>query len=91
VHDLKCWTIPFAATESGKKRFEFRKNDRGYEVGDTLVLRLWDPSTGSYRPYIHALELHLHVTYIAHGPDFGIPEGYCIMSTVLVTIVRGPR
>jgi len=75
-HDLKCWPVPFDATERGEKRFEFRKNDRCYMVGDTLVLRRWDPHSESYT----GRWLRRRVTYITRGPEFGCPVGYCVMS-----------
>ena len=44
-HDLKCWPHEFDAVKSGAKTFEVRSNeDRGFAVGDLLVLRTWDPA-----------------------------------------------
>jgi hypothetical protein len=75
-HVLKTWPGPFVAMREGKKTFEFRKDDRGYRVGDMLVLREWTPDSQSYL----GPEMVRWVTYIARGPAFGIPDGYCIMS-----------
>lgn len=47
-HILKTRTDPFRALESGAKRFEFRKNDRQFQVGDILVLRMYDPNFHGY-------------------------------------------
>jgi len=33
---------------SGNKTFEVRKNDRGYQPGDLLVLHEWDQATQRY-------------------------------------------
>jgi len=76
THDLKCWIDPFNAVASGKKRFEFRLNDRNYKVGDELILREWDPVNKCYtgRPVIRR-----YITYIL-TEGFGLPDGYCIMS-----------
>lgn len=38
AHILKTDPQYFKAVERGEKRFEIRKNDRGFEVGDTLIL-----------------------------------------------------
>ena len=48
VHDLKTWPDYFWAVARGDKPFEVRKNDRGYEPGDLLVLRLYYPDTQAY-------------------------------------------
>lgn len=40
-HELKCWPAYFSQVKEGKKRFELRLDDRGFEVGDTIVLREW--------------------------------------------------
>ena len=40
LHVLKTVQPYFEALWSGEKRFEVRKNDRGFEVGDSLCLSL---------------------------------------------------
>ena len=42
VHDLKTWTIYFIPVWIGDKTFEFRYDDRGFDVGDLLRLHEWD-------------------------------------------------
>lgn len=42
-HELKCWPQFFQATREGTKRFELRRNDRDFRVGDELLLKEWDP------------------------------------------------
>lgn len=74
-HELKVWPSYFAAIRDGTKRFEWRKDDRGYRVGDALVLREWSPDTETYTGEVERRE----VTYIARGA-FGIPADFCIMS-----------
>jgi hypothetical protein len=76
LHDLKCWPDSFNALVHEEKTFEWRKNDRGFEVGDTLWLREWEPTSGKYT----GREIKRSVAYILSGSLFGIPEGYCIMS-----------
>ncbi|KEO80852.1 DUF3850 domain-containing protein [Tumebacillus flagellatus] len=45
IHQLKLQQPHFDAVASGEKTFELRKDDRGFQVGDTLVLREIDPRT----------------------------------------------
>ena len=47
-HELKTWPKYFAAVRSGQKRFEIRRNDRDFKVGDILVLREFDPEDDAY-------------------------------------------
>ena len=42
THYLKTLPEFFQAVSSGKKRFEIRKDDRGFMVGDTLLLQEFD-------------------------------------------------
>ena len=72
-HELKCWPEPFAALWNNKKWFEFRFDDRGFKVGDTLWIREWDGKAHTGR------SLDRSVTYILAG-GFGLPMRYVIMS-----------
>jgi len=74
-HKLKAWPDPFQALWDGRKTFEWRQDDRDFQVGDTLELGEWIPENKSYTGrYIRA-----EVTYALRG-SFGIPEGFVIMS-----------
>jgi len=75
THELKCWPEPFDAIVSGRKRFEFRLDDRGYAVGDVLDLRKWDPRTFCYIGPRHRVT----VTYILRRAH-GMPPCYACMS-----------
>lgn len=77
THDLKCWDDAFQAVMRGDKRAEFRKNDRGFCVGDFLLLREYqefEPDKWRYT----GKELTVKVLHIQEG--FGIPTGFCMMS-----------
>lgn len=45
-HELKCWPEFYDEVASGRKTFEIRQNDRGFEVGDVLLLNEFKPDTG---------------------------------------------
>ncbi len=81
THRLKCWPEPFQAMVDGRKRFEFRKDDRGFCVGDELLLREWDPAPFNDASYgavgYTRRELRGEVTYVLRG--FGVPDGYDVM------------
>jgi len=70
THELKCWPESFNAIASGRKRFEARIDDRGYQVGDVLQLREWDPSTHDYT----GRALAATVTYLMRAtPEHPLP------------------
>lgn len=48
IHDLKTWPEYFEAVRQGNKDFEVRRDDRGFEFGDLLVLREWDNANSEY-------------------------------------------
>ena len=43
MHELKTWPVYFCAIKAGVKTFDVRFDDRGYQAGDVLHLREWDP------------------------------------------------
>lgn len=77
VHVLKTWPVPFKLLIDGDKTHEYRKNDRDYKVGDALLLKLYEPETGTVFADVFVTRI---VTAITYGPEFGVPAGYCVMS-----------
>lgn len=75
-HELKTWPEYFQDIMEGSKTFEVRKNDRNYEVGDTLLLREYDPGAKEYT----GSEITVRVHYILNGGQFGIEKGFIVMS-----------
>lgn len=75
-HELKTWPEPFQAVSDGRKRYEIRRDDRGFRVGDVLFLREWDPNTGDYT----GREVARHVEYVTPGGAWGLPKDLCVMS-----------
>lgn len=81
-HELKCWPEFFVDLIVGDKSFELRKDDRNFQVGDTLLLREWNPETREYS----GRKLTRRVIYkLAHregggcAADFGLRPGYAIL------------
>lgn len=81
-HTLKVWPEFYDAIESGVKTWEFRRDDRGFRVGDVLVLEWWGPDSGPEYVDDSATTKHIRVevTYILHSGRLGVPEGFCVMS-----------
>jgi hypothetical protein len=72
-HELKTWPMYFEAVLSGHKRFEIRRHDRDFKVGDVLLLNEYDPSNGYTGRSFRTI-----VTYITAFPD-GLRDGYVCM------------
>jgi ASC-1-like (ASCH) protein len=75
THELKIEPPYFQAVLDGRKRFEIRKNDRDFEVGDMLLLKEYDPVKEKYTGW----ELKVNVLYIT---DYAQQPGYVVMSIV---------
>ena len=74
IHSLKTWPEYFNKVVSGEKSFEVRKDDRGFEVGDTLILQEFIMNFG----YTDR-EIYKEVTYKLEGGSFGVEKGFCVL------------
>lgn len=84
THLLKTVNPHFGAVLSGKKTAELRINDRGFSVGDILVLREWSEA-GRYS----GREVNARVTSILEQHP-GLVTGYVMLSFERVTPPEAP-
>jgi len=68
-HDLKIWPQYYSRVADGSKTFEIRENDRGFQSGDTVTLREWDPEPPTPlakhpRGYLDSPTLEFKVGYV---------------------------
>ena len=83
-HELKCFPNYYDAVARGDKNFEVRRDDRGFQKGDVLILQRTDPDkphrvkTDYSGKVVH--ELKRRVSYILTGGQFGIEPGYVVMA-----------
>lgn len=80
-HYLKIAPAYFAAVAEGRKPFEVRKDDRGFQVGDVLVLNEWTPEQG-----YTGVMMGQRVTYVYRGEAGGLQEGYVVMGLTDVDV-----
>lgn len=64
-HELKCWPQYFCRVSDGSKTFEYRTNDRGFQPGDEVVLKEWDPTIVERESYTPM-----------GGQTYSEPQGY---------------
>lgn len=91
LHELKTWPDYFERVENGSKTFEIRRNDRGFQAGDTLRLREYDPAGDhdecadehcTTRRYT-GREAIAEVGFVASGRMFGLDLGdHVVLSLV---------
>ena len=73
IHELKITPKYFEKVLSKEKTFEFRYNDRNYQVGDILNLKEYDNGTYTGR------ETNVEITYILQEFE-GLQPDYAILS-----------
>lgn len=84
-HRIKTWPAYWDAVERGEKTFEVRRDDRGYQKGDILVLQRTEensahsPVQTDYDGTV-VYEIRKRVAYILTGGQFGIQPGYVVMA-----------
>lgn len=72
THELKVEPSYFEAVLSGDKTFEIRLNDRGFQKGDTVVLKEYDLG-------FTTREAAFHIGYVC---TFAQKEGWCVFSLI---------
>src|SRR5574343_2051457 len=84
THDLKTDPEVFKAVQDGRKTYEIRKNDRGFAVGDLLLLRETEHSGAAMAggaPLVYTGRRELRaVTHMLTGPIYGLAAGWSILS-----------
>ena len=85
THELKLLTEYFKDVESGLKTFELRKNDRDFQVGDTLILKEYYQGDTDYKdsictpPHYTNKQIEKKVVYMIKGGQYGLQKGYVIL------------
>lgn len=90
IHELKADPVMFERLVYGSKTFEIRRDDRGYQTGDTLVIRAFYPEhdddcgdDGCFR-YWRApgrATLRYTIGFVAKGDFYGLNLGdFAILS-----------
>jgi len=74
THTIKTWVAFYQELVDGKKTFEFRQNDRNYQVGDEVIHREYDPEKEEFT----GRQLFTTITYILPGGIFGVPDNFCV-------------
>ena len=86
IHYLKTDPELFEEVRTGRKTFEIRReDDRKFSTGDELILQetkytSWEMSGGVCPLIYTGRELSVSVGFVLHGPSYGLPPGWCIMS-----------
>lgn len=78
-HVLKTRAPFFEQVKRGDKTFEVRKDDRGFQVGDLLLLREWDHHDERFT----GRGVGVEVAYKLDGGEFGVEAGYCVLGIEL--------
>lgn len=82
THELKCWPEYFDAISRGEKKFDVRRDDRGFQKGDSVKMTKWDPKTQRALRDVWGnspLTLTKRIRYILTGGHFGIEAGFVVL------------
>jgi hypothetical protein len=87
THIVKSWAHFYDAILRGWKTHDLRKDDRDYQVGDSLQLERYDNINGRYT----GEHLQARITYITNKQmpcafsSSVLPADYCILSLKVIT------
>lgn len=93
THELKTLAPYWDAIDNGEKPFEVRRDDRGFQKGDILLLHRMKEDNSCYYDYPPGTPgkrrtLYMKITYILTGGQFGIQPGYVVMGLEKVDVLR---
>ena len=74
VHELKIIPKYYKDLESGLKDFELRKDDRGFKIGDKILLKEFTATNG-----YTGNEIEKEIGYIFEESAFGLKQGFVIL------------
>ena len=74
THQLKIWTSFANYVLDGSKTFEIRKNDKGFQKGDTIVFVVMDDGGALHNSFHKLNGKEYEITYVLSG--WGLEEGY---------------
>ena len=81
-HILKIKEEYYKEVEAGNKTFELRKNDRDYQVNDTIVFNVIKENDSVYRS-----NKIYRITYILKDvAEYGLDKEYCVLAIQLCGI-----
>jgi len=85
THELKTWPAYFEAVGNGIKTFEIRNDrDRGFQAGDKVILREYNPHGGLAIPESSKYTGRQLQATIGFVTAFDQKEGYVVFSLLRV-------
>jgi len=98
AHQLKCWPPGYEHLLDGRRRFDVRKNDRMFKVGDVIKFREFVPKMhaakfGQDNEYYTGRNFFMRVRYILNprpdrDPDCGLVSGYVALDLEMIDVVE---
>ena len=87
IHELKTDPLVFAESWNDKKRFEIRKDDRNFEIGDILVLKetkYTGEEMKNGKPLFYTgFELKVKITYKLPVGSYGLEKEWTVLSVII--------
>lgn len=81
THKKKTWPEFHQALITGEKKFELRKDDCNYEVGDYFISDEWDPANEWHTGSTIVFEI---IYVLRDAQKFGLKKGYVILGLEFV-------
>lgn len=80
-HELKTLPVFFKEILSGNKTAEMRRDDKCFQKGDIVTLREYDPKKHALTDCCYTgQEILVEITHVLHGEEWGIKDGYAMLS-----------